>query len=160
LATPIDRRHLPDGAWKFEDLDMEAPPPVSSTVPKNLFRAYAAKSPVRQRSLRRGRAAQKEMILIVNGDESRCLTFDMSRAAGWPRQATCSTAGGGQPVGVRSMEVFGGWIIRGASLSGNVPDHEVAQFQSRRLTLAGDDEAGFGETAMRPRVVDRVVSPS
>jgi len=20
LATPIDRRHLPDGAWKFEDL--------------------------------------------------------------------------------------------------------------------------------------------
>jgi len=21
LATPIDRRHLPDGAWKFEDLD-------------------------------------------------------------------------------------------------------------------------------------------
>src|SRR5437899_1976257 len=44
--------------------DVTGPSHRSPAVTKNLFRAYAAKSPVRQRSLRRLRAAQKEMIYV------------------------------------------------------------------------------------------------
>src|SRR5437660_12174980 len=62
--------------------DVTGPSHRSPAVTKNLFRAYAANSPVRQSSLRRLGAAQKEMILIVNGDESRGLTPRMRLLGG------------------------------------------------------------------------------